>query len=139
GDNGIVGDGDDTIVDTTISAGGGRYLFEDLVPGRYYIQFGPTPGFSDVSPANSTGATDATDSDVDPVTRRTPAIDLGSSQADMSWDMGLFNRASLGNLIWRDDDADGVQDPEETFGFDGVTVELYHADGTLAGVTVSAG
>lgn len=139
GDNGIVGDGDDTIVDTTISAGGGRYLFEDLVPGRYYIQFGPTPGFSDVSPANSTGATDTTDSDVDPVTRRTPAIDLGSSQADMSWDMGLFNRASLGNLIWRDDDADGVQDPEETFGFDGVTVELYHADGTLAGVTVSAG
>ncbi len=45
--------------------------------------------------------------------------------------------ASLGDFVWEDMDADGVQDAGES-GLDGVTVELFKADGTSMGTTTTA-
>ncbi len=43
----------------------------------------------------------------------------------------------IGNYVWYDEDADGIQDPSE-IGLDGVTVNIYLADGTLVGSTVTS-
>ncbi|HHB90867.1 MAG TPA: hypothetical protein ENK60_06120, partial [Anaerolineae bacterium] len=45
--------------------------------------------------------------------------------------------ASLGDFVWEDLDADGVQDAGEP-GLDGVTVELFKSDGTSMGTTTTA-
>ncbi|NJN16429.1 MAG: DUF11 domain-containing protein [Oscillochloris sp.] len=140
GPNGTIGDGDDTTEGITVTAAGGFYRFDNLPPGDYYVQFGATAGYTDVSPQNQ-GAVDSVDSDADPTTRRTGVITLVSSQIDMNWDMGVFNRAALGDRIWIDDNADGIQDPGETNNpggiLAGLTVELYRADGTPVGTTTT--
>jgi hypothetical protein len=82
---------------------------------------------------NDQGGSDAMDSDADPLTAKTPVINLSAGENDMTWDAGINNPAApigaLGNYVWYDQDKDGLQDPNET-GVPGVTVTLYNASST---------
>ncbi|MFT3893586.1 MAG: SdrD B-like domain-containing protein [Anaerolineales bacterium] len=137
GPDGIPGNADDnSIVATTTTAGNGQYLFSNLIPGDYYVDFIPPAGYV-VSPQDQ-GGNDATDSDANPLTGQTIVTTLVSGENDLTWDAGLYQSASLGDFVWNDLDADGVQDAGET-GIDGVTVELYDGAGNLVATTTTSG
>ena len=50
----------------------------------------------------------------------------------------VYAGATIGDRIWEDVDADGVQDPGEP-GLDGVTVELRGPSGLIATTTTAGG
>ena len=56
-----------------------------------------------------------------------PSTSLSSGEYDPNWDAGLRPVAKIGDLVWADANADGIQDSEET-GISGVTVRLFDAD-----------
>lgn len=128
-------------IKTTVSDAFGNYKFN--VPyntENYSVSFIAPPNYS-FSPRVGTGATDATDSDPNPVTGRTNVFTLnpGSSQRDI--DCGLiFNTpsqyASIGDFVWMDENVNGVQDAGEA-GVSGVVVSLFNSSGTLVGSTIS--
>jgi hypothetical protein len=102
--------------------GSGNYAFPNLPPGDYYVQFTPPAGYV-IAPADQ-GANDAADSDADPTTGRTATTTIALGENDPSWDAGMYQPVSLGNLVWNDYNNNGVVDGGES-GIDGVTVNLY--------------
>lgn len=133
-------DGTGTAVDTMMTDGDGRYLFDNLAPDTYYVQFTPPAGF-DFTQANQ-GGNDNIDSDADPNTGATLATSLTPGEVDVSWDAGLISnvtpptQASLGDYVWEDLDGDGIQDIGEP-GMVGIVVELYTITGTLVTTTTT--
>ncbi|MAS37945.1 MAG: hypothetical protein CL610_28380, partial [Anaerolineaceae bacterium] len=115
-------DGGNNEIDTTTTDADGLYLFEDLVPGDYYVDFAPLTDYN-ISPQDA-GADDTVDSDADPATGQTATTDLTSGESDLTWDAGMYQYASVGDYVWHDTNANGVQDGGEP-GLQGVTVTLY--------------
>ena len=118
---------DNTSVGTMQTANGGQYKFENLVPGDYYVKFTLPTDY--VFSSKDAVSDDAKDSDADPSTGKTVTTTLTSGENDLTWDAGMYKKARLGDYVWEDKDADGIQDAGET-GISGVTVRLYKdADG----------
>ena len=112
--------------DTTTTDASGAYSFDNLEPGDYAVEFVLPSGYV-FSPQDQ--GDDATDSDADPNTGKTATTTLTSGENDPTWDAGMYRKASLGDYVWEDLDADGVQDAGEP-PIAGVTVKLYKdADG----------
>ena len=117
----------------------GNYLFEGLPPGDYYVVFDlntlPT-GY--VVTTKDAGSDDAVDSDADPSTGQSaPTGPLPGGDEDLTLDMGIFlPKASLGDFVWLDEDADGVQDSGE-LGVSDVLVRLYDLNNTLVATTTT--
>jgi len=124
------GDGTPTDRVTTTDANG-TYLFEGLSPGSYYVVFDLNSLPEGYRPSDANvGDDDSLDSDADPSTGQTattPPIPDGNE--DLSLDMGLYRPATLGNFVWNDLNANGIQDPGEA-GVPGVTVNLLDAGGS---------
>jgi len=124
-----------TEVATTTTDGSGNYLFDDLVPGEYSVGFDAPAGHV---PSPRDNAADGVDSDADPATGRTVPTVLVSDEYDPTWDAGFYEYASIGDYVWEDMNADGVQDGGEP-GIPGVTVRLYNASGAeIASTTTDA-
>jgi uncharacterized repeat protein (TIGR01451 family) len=124
----------------------GNYAFTDLPPGDYYVQFSPPAGYL-ISPQDSGGNTPASntsDSDANPGPEGTPGktvvFHLNPNQHDPTWDLGLYQPLSLGNLVWNDVNNNGNVDGSTTgageAGIPNVTVRLYQADGTAVGTPI---
>ncbi len=117
---------------TTITGVDGDYLFTDLAPGDYFVEFVLPAGYAFTS--LNQGGDPAADSDADPSTGRTVATTLTSGEEDLTWDAGLVGALSLGNLVWNDQNNDNVVDPTDKNGvqdpgepsFAGVPVWLFH-------------
>ena len=122
-------------IDTTTTDANGHYSFDNLEPGSYSVEF-VLPSGSVFSPKDQ-GNDDAKDSDADTTTGKTDTTTLISGENDTTWDAGMYEPASLGDYVWEDTNADGVQDANES-GIDGVTVELFKSDGTSMGTTQTA-
>ncbi|WP_165774607.1 SdrD B-like domain-containing protein [Candidatus Viridilinea mediisalina] len=116
-----------TVLSTTTTDENGYYRFERLGEGEYVVGFDLPPGYE----RSPTGGTDdrTRDSDADNSTGRTPVISLPPGTTDLTWDAGLFFTGSLGDRVWFDRNANGIQDADEQ-GIPGVTVRLYAGDGT---------
>jgi hypothetical protein len=123
-------------VATTTTAGDGSYSFTGLVPGDYRVEFVAPSGYS-FSPLDQ-GADDAVDSDADVTTGRSPLFTVASGGSDLTIDAGLYRDASIGDFVWNDLDADGVQDGGEP-GQAGVTVNLLDSGGSTMATTTTAG
>ncbi|MCB1224442.1 MAG: DUF11 domain-containing protein, partial [Verrucomicrobiales bacterium] len=104
----------------------GNYLFDSLPPGDYCVLFELPAGYA-FSAANQ-GGNDELDSDADPVTGRTQKTTLEAGEIDRSWDAGVVLTGSIGDYVWMDTNANGVQDPDEQ-GLSGVTICLLDAAG----------
>ncbi|NND93935.1 MAG: hypothetical protein HKN45_03665, partial [Flavobacteriales bacterium] len=117
---------DDVIVATEVTDADGLYLFEDVVPGLYCIEFLTTTLPADyVFTGEDQGGDDELDSDADEFGKTDPFTVVSGQDDDLSYDAGIFQpTASLGDYVFFDEDRDGVQDPGEG-GVEGVTVELY--------------
>ena len=138
--NGIQDDGEPGIPDVTVNLytcadvfvatmqtdADGKYLFDNLTPGDYYVEFIAPAGY--VFTLQDQGADDAKDSDAhdsepDGIAT-TICTTLESGETDLTWDAGLFRPAALGDFVWEDLNKNGIQDDGEP-GVPDVTVNLY--------------
>ncbi|MFZ4057254.1 MAG: SdrD B-like domain-containing protein [Ferruginibacter sp.] len=105
----------------------GNYLFANLAPGTYQVRFSNIPtGFAFTSP--DLGGNDATDSDVNTVTGKTPTVTLVAGQNYVDFDAGIVQGTpaglgSLGNKVFYDLNNDGLQGAGE-LGVANVTATL---------------
>ncbi|MBX3678894.1 MAG: hypothetical protein KF710_01820 [Rhodocyclaceae bacterium] len=126
-----VGDMPDTLVATQVTDAGGNYNFAGLTPGEYIVKFIAADG-SVLSTANV--GDDAFDSDAG-------ADGLTGCYALLGRDhrhrrAGFSSEtASIGDRVWVDSNANGVQDAGEV-GKAGVTVELYTCVDEMPGTLV---
>ncbi|MBP6902404.1 MAG: carboxypeptidase regulatory-like domain-containing protein [Burkholderiaceae bacterium] len=133
----VAGGAGGTVLQTRVTDANGDYLFDNLTPGAYHIDVVESTlpaGYEFTTP--NAGADDAKDSDV----YSTASIPLNwgvmanttldAGEVDRSWDAGIFKRAALGDKVWLDLDADGVQDAGEA-GVAGVKVNLLNAAGSV--------
>jgi len=116
-------------MDSQTTGSNGKYLFNNLLPGTYSVGFEPPAGY--LITLQGEGGNPAKDSDADRATGLTGPITLVEAQVDLTWDAGIFQSASLGDFTWIDEDADGIQDPNEV-GINGVVVNLLDANGDPA-------
>lgn len=115
------------IISSVVTDANGNYFFGNLPNGNYQMQVTAPQGMSFTAPGQGT---EATDSDVSLTEGKSSLITLtgGTNRTDI--DAGLVTtKAMLGDKVWYDVDADGVQDAGEA-GVAGVLVTLYASDGT---------
>ncbi|RIK44349.1 MAG: hypothetical protein DCC55_02590 [Chloroflexi bacterium] len=74
------------VLDTTTTNGGGFYLFDDLNPGCYEVQFGRPSGF--VFTDRNVGLNDTIDSNADPATGRSGQVTLVAGEQNLTIDAG---------------------------------------------------
>jgi hypothetical protein len=120
------------LVGSTTTDADGLYIFDELQPGDYYVVFGAPAGYSS-SPANQ--GSDAADSDA--VGGQTATTTLSAGEYDPTFDAGFYQPVTIGDLVWLDQDGDGVQDPGEP-GIPGVTVTITLPNGTTTTVVTDA-
>ena len=133
GPDGQIGGGDDTLVASTTTDANGEYLFTNLTPGDYFLQF-TSPNFDLDFTLQNQGVDDTLDSNVDPATGRTEVLTLNSGTNLTSVDAGMIDVTRVGNFVWRDTNQDGIQQENEP-GEEGVEVKLFSAgaDGVFGG------
>jgi hypothetical protein len=81
-------DCEDHLIATTTTDANGYYLFSNLTPGDYYVEFVLPMGYF-FSPKDQ-GLNDAVDSDADVVTGTTICTTLSPGETDLTWDAGLY-------------------------------------------------
>lgn len=106
----------------------GVYAFLNLEPGNYFLKFIPPVGYG-FSLQDGTVAPDK-DSDVKTPDGWSVLFSLSASQQDQTRDAGLIQQARLGDWVWEDLNANGVQEFGEP-GIPGVLVSLYNDVGEL--------
>jgi protocatechuate 3,4-dioxygenase beta subunit len=105
----------------TTTDANGNYVFANLVPGNYSVQFSGLPAGTSFT-TQTTGTTDG--SDADTTTGKTPSFTLTAGQNKTDIDAGLKTlRAALGNYVWFDANSNGIQDASEA-GIPGVSATL---------------
>ena len=141
GDTGVEGvtvnlkDEAGNVIATTNTDADGAYSFEDLDPGTYSVQF-EIPDDYEYSPLNA-GGDDSLDSDADPVQDgMTETTTLESGDNDDTLDAGIYLPASLGDYVWEDLNANGIQDDGDT-GVEGVSVNLKDEAGNVIETTTT--
>jgi hypothetical protein len=112
----------------------GYYRFDDIEAGQYYVIFRLTREY-EFSPSFA-GFDDDRDSDISHVKGygSTNLMAVYAGEEKMSVDAGLVQIGSLGDFVWLDDNADGVQDPNE-MGVNDVLVSIYDRDGAFVDST----
>ncbi|MYM26026.1 hypothetical protein GTP46_25690 [Duganella sp. FT135W] len=123
---------------TATTDASGNYSFTNLKPGTYSVQFDKTS-----LPANyvfttaDVGTNDAKDSDANVTSGKTASVTLASGAVNNDLDAGIVVvQAKLGDTVWEDKNANGVQDAGES-GIAGVTVQLKNAAGTVVQTTTT--
>lgn len=119
----------------------GGYLFSGLAPGNYIVSFPPNIAGFTPTPSN-VGSNDAIDSDADASGNVT--VTLGAGENNLTIDAGYCpTTLVLGNLVWRDDNNDGLKGSGEPV-LGTVTVNLYKdndnnniPDGAAIGTTTT--
>ena len=102
----------------------GRYLFENLTNGTYFVQF-TLPEGANVTELDA-GDDDARDSDIYPLSGTsvwtTPPITLAENESQLDWDAGLtgwtgkagaVGTSTISGLVWNDTNGNGIQDEGE--------------------------
>ncbi|OCQ90549.1 hypothetical protein BCD64_28195 [Nostoc sp. MBR 210] len=124
------------VIATTTTDGNGGYQFSGLIPGEYQVRFTAPTGYI-FSPTNQ-GNDDAVDSDANTSTGLTQTVTLTSGEFNGTLDAGLVALASLGNFVFEDTNANGIQDAGEA-GIGNATVNLLDANGNVIATTTTDG
>ena len=156
--NGTFDSTSDTVVATTITDGNGHYYFNNVLPGKYFVQVDPT-NFTGAGPlvsyTTSTGQTAANNQDIGAnspvagqgvvstlitmVSNAAPTGDEndamtfqnGDTNSNSSTDFGFVPPATnmrVGNYVWADTNNNGVLDSGEA-GIANVVINLYKDNG----------
>ena len=121
----VTTDDEGNAIASVLTGANGIYGFSNLTPSTYCIGFESLPFHHVITSINQ--GSDLLDSDVNVASKKTIATVLESGENDQSWDMGVYEPASIGSKVWLDSNADGIQDANET-GVENVTVTLYASD-----------
>ncbi len=129
------------IIATTVTDAAGKYIFNDVSPGNYLVDFVSPAGYTTTTKLNDFATLFGTDSDVDPATSRTSAFILSAGQRITTVDAGYWLSAppgtgKIGDRVWNDVNGNGIQDAGEP-GLAGITVTLYDAAGIAIKQTVT--
>ena len=100
-----------SVIRTTLTDVNGYYLFSNLNPGIYSVQFVSPGGYFPT--LDNRGVDDARDSDANPLTGVTGQYTLAPGQVILTVDAGFYRLARLGDFVWEDRNANGIQDPLE--------------------------
>ncbi len=112
--------------------GTGRFYFDNLIEGTYYLKYDFPDGYTAVNAraALVNGVNDPTlDSNceanlsADRNVGYSAPIVLPADTADTTWDAGARKYGAIGDYVWFDENRDGVQDASES-GVEGVDVVL---------------
>ncbi len=119
-----------TLLRTTVTAGGGKYLFDSLTDGSYVVKFVSPTGYQSTT-ANAAGIADDVDSDAGAngftgvYTIDTSQPESSTAHTNLTVDAGYYvPSASLGDLVFADMNQDGIHQPTEP-GVEGVVATLY--------------
>ena len=104
----------------------GKYSFDNLPPGTYQLFFSVPGGYEITYP--DLGGDDNLDSDLNPTTLATSTFDLPSGQENLSFDAGFYRPATIGNFVWEDKNANGIQNGDEP-GLADISITLTGNDG----------
>jgi len=131
GPDGIFHTDDDVQEDLEITDNNGFYLFEDVEPGTYFIEFLANTIPDDYVFTNQDATGNTLDSDANEFGKTDVFTVFENQEDDLTWDAGIYLPepsvlAGLGDYTWIDSNSDGIQDPNE-IPLEGVTVNLYLA------------
>ncbi|MFK8031358.1 MAG: SdrD B-like domain-containing protein, partial [Gammaproteobacteria bacterium] len=118
---------------TAVSDAQGNFLFENLNNGCYLIETQLEEG---QYLTDDYASTPQYDSDLDPVTLRSDAIQLQSAQGLHNVDVGVYQHGSIGDYVWLDTNRNGVQENGES-GMSGVNVLLLDQNGSPTGINAT--
>ncbi|RME80366.1 MAG: DUF11 domain-containing protein [Caldilineae bacterium] len=122
-----------SIVQVQVTDGEGNYSFEDIPTGVYTIEVIPPAGFSPT--LKDVGGDDRYDSDIDPVTYATdPLTYTYGNPPNDDVDAGFARPGTIGDRVWLDLDADGLQDSGEP-GIAGVQLNLRQGGNLITSTT----
>ncbi len=111
---------------TTTTDANGAYSFTGFPLGTYYVQMN-FPNGTEATMAN-VGTNDLIDSDITGGNGvNTSELITGSTQ---QLDGGYYFFGTIGNFVWSDDNANGIQDAGEA-GINSIMVRLFDLDGNL--------
>jgi SdrD B-like domain/Secretion system C-terminal sorting domain len=146
GPSGVIGAPDQILVDSTTtsndaSGNAGYYSFNNLPSGNFYVKFPTTNSGYPLSPSNQTATTDG-NSDANVGTGYSGLVNInvngtGQAKNNTTIDAGYrTNIGSIGNFVWLDNNADGIQNEGVLSGVNGVKVYLYKpgASGVVGGI-----
>lgn len=126
---------------TTKTDENGNYYFKNLIKGIYWLEFiapTATDGTWIFSPQDQ-GTDNWIDSDSNASGIAGP-INVNENKYCPTWDAGLYQYATLGDLVWTDTNKNGIQDPGE-LGVAGVIVNLWsnvnNAPGSIVKTTTT--
>lgn len=117
---------DDNIISKTITDSSGHYKFNQLLPGKYSLQF--VDNREKYIPTEKANVKDKIVNIID-ISGKTPVYTLRSGDIKGNIDAG-FHKGKIGNIVFEDKNFNGIKDKDED-GIEGVEVKLYLADGTL--------
>lgn len=110
----------------TASGVQGQYIFTNVRPGAYFLEF-IVPGQYQTVPQDI--GDDALDSDIDGA-GVTAAVTVLPGQVINHVDAGIFLPGCIGNFVWLDENKNGIQDIGEP-GVEDVVVKLFTSGGSL--------
>jgi len=135
--------GSQTTIANTTTNSKGEYIFKNLAPGDYYLEFITPKGYVHTQKNRDSFVplNDTSDSDVDSITNYTDIIKINPGKNDMSWDAGYYRPISNANIIdfvWEDTNRNGIQDKWE-IGTPGIRVNLFTYDDQISfvGTTIT--
>ncbi len=121
-------------VASMITDANGSYLFTNIIPGTYFVEFSNIPTGTTFTQQNTAGDNgDNTNSDANPANGRTGNIVLTAGEVDLTIDAGVRRQttASVGNNVWYDTNGNGIKDAGES-PVGGITVSLVSGGVTIA-------
>lgn len=125
-----------TITQNDVDGNPGYYVFNDISPGGYYLQFVLPPGYKSTIP--NAGGDDTRDSDVNDSNGEgtTAILNISPGEHDRDADCGFYMPARIGQQVWLDNNFDGIQGVGEE-GVPDVKVLLYNDNDEMVAETVT--
>lgn len=137
---------DGSVIDTYVSTVG-RYYFENITPGSYYISFDYSNNYQPMNftTSNATGVeeeidsdvtTDLSNSDIYRVYGKTNNIAIGSTDYINTVNIGVVvdpMTSTISGTVWNDENEDGIQNDSNVYS--GIQVELRDYLGNLIATT----
>jgi len=87
------------LIATTITNNSGFYLFQEVAPGLYFLQFSPPNNYR--ATEDHQGTSTLTDSNIDGSNGRgtTPFLDIQEGECELTIDAGFFKYSQVGNSV----------------------------------------